>query len=167
MIAKNYRQFAAAAALQGVLAFGRPLWALSRPSTRALRAVRASRAKLIASREQLVTWCKAVTPQWMKDSMKKAKAMADAWKAAQMQLPFLDETPKKKELTLAEMKQQAKKNASDAKHSGLEPAFIKLKLAYSLYECWRDQVFGGYRQMYGFETSKNRCPKTQQYKAEN
>lgn len=94
MIATNYRKFAAAAAVQGVLAFGRPVWALSRPSTRALRAIRAARAKLINSREQLVTWCKSVTPQWVKDAMKKAKALAAAWKAAQMELPFLDESGK-------------------------------------------------------------------------
>lgn len=86
MIAKNIRKYAEAAALQLVLPFGRPVWALSRPTTRLLRAIRAARAKLIAARPQIVSWEKAVTPQWVKDAMQAAKRLAALWKSNQFGL---------------------------------------------------------------------------------
>ncbi len=79
MIAKNIRKYAEAAALQLVLPFGRPVWALTRPTTRLLRAIRSARAKLIASRPQIVTWEKPVTPQWVRDAIRRAKRLAAEW----------------------------------------------------------------------------------------
>lgn len=86
MIAKNIRKYAEAAALQLVLPFGRPVWALTRPTTRLLRAIRAARAKLINARPQIVTWEKPVTPQWVIDTIRRAKKLAAEWMGHQFGL---------------------------------------------------------------------------------
>lgn len=89
MTTMNFHQFPqAAAALQMPLRMGKPVWALDRPSTRVLRRIRQERAALIKARPQLVDWVKAVTPQWVKDAMAKARKMVKDWKAAQMELPL-------------------------------------------------------------------------------
>lgn len=171
MIAKNYRSFAAAAAVQMVLKLGRPVWALDRPSTRVLRAIRASRAKLIASREQLVTWNQSVTPQWVKDAMSKSKELAKKWAAAQLELPFLAEKQEKaktKEVLSRDIKTLLRTyndNTRKDKHNGLQPAFLVLGDGWQLHydqEMTR-MCIGGYRQMHGYIV--NRCPNTQGYSA--
>lgn len=168
MIANNFRKFAAAAAVQGVLSFGRPVWALGRPSTRLLRALRASRAKLINSRPQLVNWVKAITPQWVKDAMKNAKALAKQWADAQMVLPLLTETEtaaiQPVKTTVAQVKKQAAKNHRADLHAGLCPGFLVLGAGWQL-GLGREICIGGYRQMHGYIDGANRCPKTQQYGA--
>lgn len=88
MIAANIRRYPQAAAIQGVLRLGKPVWALERPSTRILRKIRQERAALIKGKDQIVEWVKTVTPQWVKDAMAKARKMVKEWKQAQMELEF-------------------------------------------------------------------------------
>lgn len=77
MIAKNYRKFPEAMALQLVLIFGACVWHTTRPTTRAGRAIRAERGQLVKHTPQLVNWVKVATPQWWRDAKKAAKHLAD------------------------------------------------------------------------------------------
>jgi len=92
MIAKNYRKFPEAMALQLVLIFGACVWHTSRPTTRAGRAIRAARGQLVKHTRQLVNWVKVATPQWWKDTKKAAKHLADQVREAM--LPFVWDAPK-------------------------------------------------------------------------
>lgn len=76
MIAANYRKFPEAMALQLVLVFGRPVWNTTRPSTRIGRALRQAQAAIVKATPQLVRWVKTATPQWFRDQVKRAKALA-------------------------------------------------------------------------------------------
>lgn len=76
MIAKNFRKYPEAMALQLVLLFGRPMWNSSRPTTRLGRALRNAQAALVKATPQVVRWVKVATPQWFRDQVKRAKALA-------------------------------------------------------------------------------------------
>lgn len=77
MIAKNYRKFPEAMALQLVLIFGACVWHTSRPTTRTGRVIRAARGQLVKHTPQLVNWVKVATPQWWREAKKAAKHLAD------------------------------------------------------------------------------------------
>ncbi|GAA6121508.1 hypothetical protein [Acidovorax sp. FG27] len=79
MIAANYRKFPEAMALQLVLNFGRVLvWALPRPTTRVLRAIRAERARAFKA-AGMVRYPEAKrTPAWVKEAARKARELAAA-----------------------------------------------------------------------------------------
>lgn len=65
MIASNYRKHPEALALQLPLPFGRALvWALPRPTTRLLRAIRAERARLIAAQPRVQRPAPRSVPDW-------------------------------------------------------------------------------------------------------
>jgi len=76
MIAKNFRKYPEAMAMQLVLAFGRPVWNTSRPTTRIGRALRLGKAAIVKATPQLVAWVKVATPEWFKAQAKRAKALA-------------------------------------------------------------------------------------------
>lgn len=79
MIAANFRKYPEAIALQMPLPFGHALvWALKRPGSRILRAIRAERAVLIKQHARLEYPAPNVTPQWWKDAIARARAMAKA-----------------------------------------------------------------------------------------
>ena len=83
MIASNYRKHPEAAALQMPLPFGHVLrWALPRPGSRVLRAIRAARAKAFKDAGRVAYPVTAVVPQWVKDAKRAAMAQAKAVKAA-------------------------------------------------------------------------------------
>lgn len=86
MIAKNFRQFPDAMAVQMVLPFGRPVWNGQRPSTRIGRLIRSAQAALVVARPQIVEWVKAATPQWWKDLRRAQNALSASIKAACMLL---------------------------------------------------------------------------------
>lgn len=87
MIAKNFRKHPEAMALQMVLPFGRALiWALPRPTTRALRAIRAARTAAFKKIGRIVYPKPAVVPQWWRDGQSRAKAFAAKVKIACMTL---------------------------------------------------------------------------------
>lgn len=102
MIAANYRKNSSAMALQLVLPFGRPVWALQRPTTRILRAIRAARGAAFKLAGYIAYPEKTTTPQWFKDAARKARQLAASVKAALMQLPFKTETPARIETHLKE-----------------------------------------------------------------
>lgn len=73
MIASNYRRHPEALALQLPLPFGHLLkWALPRPGSRVLRAIRAARAAAFKAAGRIKYPEPKVTPQWVKN----AKALA-------------------------------------------------------------------------------------------
>ena len=77
MIAANYRKHPEAMALQMVLPFGRALvWALDRPTTRALRAIRAARAAAFKAAGRVAYPVRKTTPSWAKDAARKARELA-------------------------------------------------------------------------------------------
>lgn len=82
MIAKNFRKYPEAMALQLVLMFGRPVWNSQRPTTRIGRALRNAQAALVKATPQVVRWVKVATPQWFRDQAKRARALAAQVKAA-------------------------------------------------------------------------------------
>ena len=87
MIAKNFRKHPEAMALQMVLPFGRVLvWALPRPTTRVLRAIRAARAAAFKQIGRIVYPDPAVVPQWWRDVQGLSKAFAAKVKTACMTL---------------------------------------------------------------------------------
>ncbi len=85
MIASNYRKHPEAMARQLVLPFGRLLvWATARPTTAAVRKVRALRgaAFKLAGR---IRWPEPKpVPQWWKDAQRAARQLAAALRAAQL-----------------------------------------------------------------------------------
>lgn len=111
MIAKNYRRFPEAMALQLVLVFGRPVWNTSRPSSRLGRALRYAQAALVKSTPQLVTWRKKPTPAWCLAARRAAKKLADevrqalevfVWDMAELAGPASRECAKTKVFELLE-----------------------------------------------------------------
>lgn len=83
MIAANYRKHPEAMALQMVLPFGRALvWALERPTTRALRAIRAARAAAFKAAGRIAYPEPKTTPAWAKEAASKARELGAAVKAA-------------------------------------------------------------------------------------
>lgn len=82
MIAKNFRKYPEAMALQLVLVFGRPVWNSSRPTTRIGRALRNAQAALVKATPQIVRWVKVETPQWFRDQVKRARKLAAQVKSA-------------------------------------------------------------------------------------
>lgn len=83
MIAQNYRRHPEAMALQMVLPFGRLLvWALPRPTTRALRAIRAARAATFKTAGRIAYPAPKSTPAWAKDAARKVRELGQAVKAA-------------------------------------------------------------------------------------
>lgn len=82
-IAANFRKHPDAMALQMVLPFGRVLvWALPRPTTRILRAIRAQRAAAFKAAGRIRYPVKKSTPQWVKDAARRARALAKKIKDA-------------------------------------------------------------------------------------
>lgn len=87
MIASNYRKHPEALALQWPLPFSRLLvWALPRPTTRILRAIRVARGAAFKLAGHIAYPVKASTPQWVKDAARKARQLAASVKAALMPL---------------------------------------------------------------------------------
>lgn len=94
MIASNYRKFPEALALQLVLQWGhRLVWALPRPTTRILRAIRAARSKAFAAAGRVAYPVKRVTPRWAREAGKRARALGQMVRKAQRALSF--DAPKK------------------------------------------------------------------------
>lgn len=119
MIAKNYRKFPEAMALQLVLVFGRPMWNSSRPTTRIGRGLRNAQAALVKATPQVVRWVKVATPQWFRDQVKRAKALAAQVRAALDCLVWdLAEAEELKELDeLGELFQAAKRMTREYLHT--------------------------------------------------
>lgn len=89
MIAANYRRHPDALALQLPLPFGRALiWALPRPGSRVLRAIRAARAAAFKQAGRVRYPVKASTPQWWIDAKRSARALAATIKKALGELDF-------------------------------------------------------------------------------
>ena len=89
MIAANFRKHPEAMALQMVLPFGRLLvWALPRPTTRVLRAIRAARGAAFKAAGRVGYPVKASRPQWVKDAAKASRALGLRVKALCMGLVY-------------------------------------------------------------------------------
>ena len=89
MIAANYRKHPEAMALQMVLQFGRLLvWALPRPTTRILRAIRTARGAAFKANGRISYPVKKSMPDWVRTAKKKARELAQAVKAACIALDF-------------------------------------------------------------------------------
>lgn len=83
MIAQNYRRHPETMAIQMVLPFGRALvWALDRPTTRALRAIRAARAAAFKAAGRIAYPAPKTTPAWAKEAARKVRELGQAVKAA-------------------------------------------------------------------------------------
>jgi len=83
MIASNYRKFPEALALQMPLQFGRLLvWATSRPTTRVLRAIRATRAAAFKAAGRVAYPEKKTCPAWAREAAKKARELGRLVKEA-------------------------------------------------------------------------------------
>lgn len=83
MIAANYRKHPEAMALQMVLPFGRALvWALDRPTTRALRAIRAARAAAFKAAGRVAYPEKKTIPAWTREAARKARELGRLVKEA-------------------------------------------------------------------------------------
>lgn len=83
MIAQNYRRHPEAMALQMVLPFGRLLvWALPRPTTRILRAIRAERGAAFKAAGRIAYPAAKNTPAWAKEAARKVRELGQAVKAA-------------------------------------------------------------------------------------
>ena len=83
MIAANYRKHPEAMALQMVLPFGRALvWALDRPTTRALRAIRAARGVAFKAAGRVAYPVKKTMPAWARELAKKVRELGSQVKAA-------------------------------------------------------------------------------------
>lgn len=78
MIAKNYRKHPEAMALQLPLPFSRLLvWALPRPTTRVLRAIRVARGAAFKAAGRIAPVVKTTVPAWFREQVKRAKALAE------------------------------------------------------------------------------------------
>ena len=83
MIAANYRKHPEAMALQMVLPFGRLLiWALPRPTTRALRAIRAARGAAFKAAGRIASPETKTCPAWAREAAKKARELGRLVKEA-------------------------------------------------------------------------------------
>lgn len=77
MIAKNFRKYPEAMALQRPLPFAHLLvWATARPGVRILRTIRAARAAAFKAAGRVRQVVKAKVPAWWTAARKKAKALA-------------------------------------------------------------------------------------------
>ena len=82
MIAANYRKHPEALALQLPLPFGWLLkWATAKPTTKALRAIRASRGAAFKAAGRIKAPTTPATPQWVKDAARRARQLAARVKA--------------------------------------------------------------------------------------
>lgn len=89
MIAANYRKHPEAMALQMVLPFGRLLvWALPRPTTRVLRAIRVARGAAFKAAGRVVYPTRQPVPEWFRDAAAAKKRLAGRVKALCMGLVF-------------------------------------------------------------------------------
>lgn len=87
MIAANYRKYPQAMALQLVLDFGRMLvWATKRPTTDALRAIRALRGAAFKIAGRISYPKPAVCPSWAREAGKKARKLGQLVQKAQRSL---------------------------------------------------------------------------------
>lgn len=87
MIANNFRRYPDAMARQLVLPFGHKLvWALPRPGSRVLRAIRAARAAAFKAAGRVRYPVKPVTPQWWIDAKRRARKLADAVRDLQLSI---------------------------------------------------------------------------------
>lgn len=92
MIAQNYRRHPEAMALQMVLPFGRLLvWALPRPTTRLLRAIRAERGAAFKAAGRVAYPVRKTTPSWARELAKKVRDLGKLVKAAQVALLFAND----------------------------------------------------------------------------
>ncbi len=115
-IAKNYRLYPHAMALQLVLPLGRFKWQTSRPTTRLGRAFRAGMTRAakaaaalpFAARKELAGIVANVVPQWVKDARSRAQALAKVVKAAQMAINFATDVLEAKLPKVGEMFQGKK-----------------------------------------------------------
>lgn len=90
MIAANFRKFPQAMALQMPLRFARALvWALKRPSTRVLRAIRAERAAAFKVGGRIRHIEKQAVPAWVKVARAKARKLGQLVREAQQALGFV------------------------------------------------------------------------------
>lgn len=97
MIAANYRKFPEALALQMPLQFGRALvWALSRPTTRVLRAIRAERGAAFKAAGRIAYPVKPATPAWVLESTSRARKLSRSVKKACMGLALVIEATGKR-----------------------------------------------------------------------
>lgn len=88
-IAQNFRKHPEAMALQMVLPFGRLLvWALPRPTTRILRAIRAERGAAFKAAGRVAYPVRKTTPRWARELAKKVRDLGKLVKAAQAALLF-------------------------------------------------------------------------------
>lgn len=132
MIAANYRKFPEAMALQLVLVFGRPVWNTTRPSTRIGRALRQGQAAIVKATPQLVRWVKTATPQWFRDQVKRAKALAAQVLAALDSLVW----------DLAEVSGAAEPESTSAKVARLVEDYLddhhgNMPRPFFFLSCWR------------------------------
>jgi len=96
MIAANYRKHPEAMALQLVLAFGHALvWALPRPTTRTLRAIRSARAAAFKLAGRIAYPVAKVKPQYARDADRRARKLVDLVKRACLRLQFEEPKPLK------------------------------------------------------------------------
>lgn len=96
MIAANYRKFPEALALQMPLPFGRALvWALGRPTTRVLRAIRAARGVAFKAAGRVAYPVRKRTPSWARELAKKVRDLGKLVKAAQVALVSCEQTKRK------------------------------------------------------------------------
>ena len=87
MIAANFRKYPEAMALQFPLPFGRVLvWALGRPTTRILRAIRAARGAAFKAAGHIKYPEKKTTPSWAKEAARKARELARSVRQSCMSL---------------------------------------------------------------------------------
>lgn len=94
MIAQNYRRHPEALALQLVLQWGhRLVWALPRPTTRILRAIRAARGAAFAAAGRIAYPMKRSTPAWVREATQRARKLGKLVRKAQRALEF--EAPRK------------------------------------------------------------------------
>lgn len=94
MIAQNYRRHPEALALQLVLQWGhRLVWALPRPTTRMLRAIRAARGAAFAAAGRIAYPVKRSTPTWVQEATQRARKLGKLVRKAQRALEF--EAPRK------------------------------------------------------------------------
>jgi len=83
MIAANFRKYPDALVLQLPLPFGRALvWALPRPTSRLLRAIRAERARLIAARPRVQRPAPRSVPAWWRGLRQAGAQLAAKVRAA-------------------------------------------------------------------------------------
>ena len=87
MIAANFRKYPEAMALQLPLPFGRVLvWALGRPTTRILRAIRAARGAAFKAAGRVKYPEKKTTPSWAKEAARKARELGRSVRQSCMSL---------------------------------------------------------------------------------